>query len=242
MLGELDLYALFQGDAVDFLQSQPAASVSCIVTDPAYESLEKHRAHGTTTRLTNNWFPIFKNERFPEFFSECYRVLKPNSHLYVYCDDETAYAIKPMGEEAGFKYWKRLIWDKCKIGMGYHYRSRCEYILFFEKGKRKLNNLGMPDVFDLKEDPEGYVIEQARILRGYPTEKPVAVSEKLILQSTDENDVILDPFMGSGSVGVAAISNRRRFVGVDIEEKAVELAQKRLEDKLNRNPEQLELI
>lgn len=236
-------YALHQQDAIEFLKSQEPESVDCIVTDPAYESLEKHRAHGTTTRLMKKWFPIFKNERFPEFFSECYRILKPNSHLYIYCDDETAYTIKPIGEVAGFKYWKRIVFDKCKIGMGYHYRSRCEYILFFEKGKRKLNNLGMPDVFDLKEDPEGYVIEQQRIMRGFPTEKPVSVSEKLILQSTVEGDVVLDTFMGSGSVGVAALRNNRSFVGVDIEEGAVSLVSKRLEDEIAswQNVEQLKL-
>ena len=68
------------------------------------------------------------------------------------------FVAKPCGEEAGFKFWKPLIWDKMKIGMGYHYRARCERILFFEKGKRKLNDLGIPDVLAVE-----------RIYRGYPT-------------------------------------------------------------------------
>ena len=62
----------------------------------------------------------------------------------------------------GFKFWKPLIWDKCTIGMGYHYRARYECILFFEKGKRKLNDLGIADI-----------IEVPRIRGGYPAEKPV---------------------------------------------------------------------
>ena len=124
---------------------------------------------------------------------------------------------KPLAEAAGFKFWKPLVWDKKTIGMGYHYRARCEFILFFEKGKRKLRDLGIADV-----------IEQPRILRGYPTEKPVAVSQILISQSSSMGDTVIDPFAGSGSVGVAALNLGRRFLGNDIAEDAIKLATQRL--------------
>lgn len=240
-------YQLFQQDAVEFLLSLPEESVDLIITDPAYESLEKHRKVGTTTRLkvskgsSNAWFDIFPNTRFPEFFAACYRALKKNSHLYLYCDDETAYVVKPIGEAAGFKYWKRIVWDKEKIGMGYHYRARCEYILFFEKGKRKLHDLGMPDVFDFKEDPEGYVMSCARIRDGYPTEKPVEPSSKLIVQSSDPGALVVDPFMGSASVGEAALRLNRRFYGSDIADLSHVTAEARLSACLQQNREQLEL-
>ena len=58
------------------------------------------------------------------------------------------FVAKPVGEAAGFKFWKPLVWDKCTIGMGYHYRARYECILFFEKGKRKLNDLGIADIIE----------------------------------------------------------------------------------------------
>lgn len=86
------------------------------------------------------------------------------------------------------------MWDKKKIGMGSHYRARYEFIVFFEKGKRKLNDLGIPDI-----------IEVPRIHRGYPTEKPPEVSQVLIGQSTAPGELVIDPFAGSGSVGVAAL-------------------------------------
>jgi site-specific DNA-methyltransferase (adenine-specific) len=127
-------------DAVTWLHAQESASLDLIITDPAYESLEKHRAVGTTTRLkrskasSNDWFEIFPNSRFNELFAESYRVLKNNRHLYMFCDPETAFIVKPMAESCGFRFWKPLIWDKRKIGMGYHYRARYEFILFFEKG------------------------------------------------------------------------------------------------------------
>jgi site-specific DNA-methyltransferase (adenine-specific) len=214
---------LFHGDAVAWLRRLPSSSVDLIVTDPAYESLEKHRAVGTTTRLkhskasSNDWFKIFPNDRFEELFAEMYRVLKRDRHLYLYCDAETMFVAKPIGEAAGFRFWKPIVWDKRKIGMGYHYRSRYEMILFFEKGKRKLNNLSVPDI-----------LEEPRVFNGYPTEKPVRVSEILITQSTAPGEVVIDPFMGSGSVGVAAVKNHRHFAGNDLCEEAVGIARTRL--------------
>src|SRR5215510_2778821 len=81
-------------DAVVWLRELLSESVDVVVTDPAYESLEKHRAIGTTTRLkhskasSNDWFKIFPNARFGELFQEVYRVLKRNTHLYLFCDPE----------------------------------------------------------------------------------------------------------------------------------------------------------
>lgn len=132
-------FALHQADAVEWLHQLPDASVDLAITDPAYESLEKHRKIGTTTRLkqskasSNAWFPIFKNDRFPALLAELYRVLKKNTHLYIFCDQETMFVIKPMAEEAGFRFWKPIVWDKLKIGMGYHYRARYEFILFLRR-------------------------------------------------------------------------------------------------------------
>ena len=145
-------YWLSRMDAVTWLRTLPDASVDLVTTDPPYESLEKHRAVGTTTRLThsksssNDWFTVFPNARFLELFVEVHRVLKKNSHFYLFCDQETAFAAKPIAEQVGFKFWKPLVWHKLAIGMGYHYRSTYEFILFFEKGKRKLADLGISDV------------------------------------------------------------------------------------------------
>jgi DNA modification methylase len=363
-------FHLSQSDAVTWLRALPAESIDLVITDPPYESLEKHRAIGTTTRLkhskasSNDWFTIFHNERFPELFAEVYRVLRRNTHFYLFCDPETMFVAKPLAENAGFKFWKPLIWDKClgpdtllwtergvhriadvqvgdrvaipeggttmvrakrrtradarrltlsdgtaviasrehcfvlpdgqqveagalgvgqplltrpirnraidpvtrlyttalvqdarpiridaieelgpqelidlsiedrdelfllangvvthncKIGMGYHYRARYECILFFEKGKRKLHDLGIADI-----------LEAPRISGGYPAEKPAGVSRTLITQSTEPGALVVDPFMGSGSVGVAAVTSGRMFAGNDLCLEAVDITRDRL--------------
>jgi site-specific DNA-methyltransferase (adenine-specific) len=223
-------FALADQDAVAWLETLPTESVDLVITDPPYESLEKHRAIGTTTRLkhskssSNDWFTIFPNSRFPELFAAVYRVLKRDSHFYLFVDQETMFIAKPLAEAAGFKFWKPLVWEKQKIGMGYHYRSRYELILFFEKGKRKLNDLGVADV-----------ISAPRISRGYPAEKPVSVSEVLIRQSTASGAVVVDPFMGSGSAGVAALRLGRRFFGTDISSVARNLTRQRLAMEMRRS-------
>jgi site-specific DNA-methyltransferase (adenine-specific) len=219
------LFELSAADAVTWLRGQPAESVDLLITDPAYESLEKHRAIGTTTRLkhskasSNDWFRVFPNARFGELFAEAFRVLRPDRHFYLYCDAETMFVAKPEAEKAGFRFWKPLVWDKKTIGMGYHYRARYEFILFFEKGKRRLNDLGVPDI-----------IQVARVHRGYPAEKPVEVSEVLIKQSSQPGELVADPFMGSGSVGVAAVKLGRRFIGTDLNPGAVRLSADRLKE------------
>jgi site-specific DNA-methyltransferase (adenine-specific) len=216
-------FELQQSDAVAFLRTLPSESIDLVVTDPAYESLEKHRAVGTTTRLkvsagsSNPWFAVFPNARFAELFEEVFRVLKRDTHFYLMCDAETAFIAKPVAEQAGFKFWKPLVWDKGSIGMGYHYRARYEFVLFFEKGKRRLADLGIADV-----------LEVPRIRGGYPAEKPSALSQILIGQSTDQGALVADPFMGSGSTGVAALKLGRRFSGNDVSEQALALSRQRL--------------
>ncbi|QUM81894.1 site-specific DNA-methyltransferase [Moritella sp. 5] len=210
-------------DAVDWLKTLPSESIDLVITDPPYESLEKHRKIGTTTRLknsagsSNQWFDIFPNSDFPALVEQIYRVLKNNSHFYLFCDQETMFVIKPIAEDFGFKFWKPIVWDKCAIGMGYHYRARYEFILFFEKGKRKLHDLGMPDV-----------LQEKRVWRGYPTEKPVPLIEKLITQSSSVDDLVIDPFFGSGATLIAAANLGRRSEGADIATSAHEFVNNRI--------------
>jgi site-specific DNA-methyltransferase (adenine-specific) len=222
-------------DAVAWLRTIDDESVDLVVTDIAYESLEKHRAKGTTTRLkvsdasSNEWFPIFENARIPELLRELYRVLKKNSHCYLYCDQETMFVFHALAPAAGFTWKKFLVWNKVSMGMGYTYRAQHELIVYLEKGKRKLRNLGVADVLEPSKEYDGPdQITEKRIRGAYPTEKPAWVSEVLITQSTELGELVIDPFMGSGSVGVAARRSGREFAGCDIKQSAVDFVRERL--------------
>ncbi|HEX2676333.1 MAG TPA: site-specific DNA-methyltransferase, partial [Polyangiales bacterium] len=206
-----------QADAVEWVRALPPRSVDLFCFDPAYESLEKHRNHGTTVRL-QKWFDIFPNARFEELWHALYVALRNDRHLYVLCDQETGFYLRDLNARLkAFTFWKAIIWDKVTMGMGYHYRARHEWVLFFEKGSRRLNNLGTPDVLSFP-----------RVRDGYPTEKPVDLMKVLIEQSTAPGDVVADCFTGSGSCAQASLELGRKFWGCDKSADAVGLAIKRV--------------
>jgi site-specific DNA-methyltransferase (adenine-specific) len=213
-------------DAFELLAGLPPESVDLVVTDPPYQSLELHRARGTTTRLTTDWFATVPDARLPELLRLVYRVLRPDRHFYLFCDEVTADVIKqqqgigshrqPNGARrasCGLTYWKEIVWAKTtndgariRGGTGYHYRAANERILFFEKGKRALNDLGVPDVLMA---PRSGVVG--------PAVKPGSVVRTLVAQSSAPGELVADPFCGSGVVGVEARALERRFLLGDID-------------------------
>ena len=180
-------------------------TIDLIITDLPYENLDKYREIGTTTRLKDKWFPTIKNEDFESIIKHFYRILKKDTHCYIFVDDETSDIIKNYCEKVGFTVWKRIVWDKVNIGMGYHYRAQYEFILFLEKGKRNLNDLSVPDVLSVK-----YMHD------GYPTEKPIRLYDILMLNSSNKKQIVLDPFAGSGVLAESAIKNGRKYICVDL--------------------------
>lgn len=223
-------FELHKRDAIELLRSLPAGSIDLVITDPAYQSLEKHRAKGTTTRLkqskasSNEWFQIFPNSRFPEFLAECHRALADDRHCYILCDQETMFLVKSIVDQQHLFTWKKfLVWEKTNadgstaVGMGYTWRASHEVVCYLEKGKRKLNDLSLPDV-----------IRAPRVRDSYPTAKPVELLEKLVLNSSSRGDLVVDPFFGSGSTGEAALRHGRFFIGGDISDAAHTFAEPRL--------------
>lgn len=228
---ELTEGTIYQSDAVKLLQTLHENSIDLCILDPAYESLEKYRNIGTTTRLCKRWFPIFPNENYFELFKQLYRVMKNNTFVFVFCDEETRdillYGEEPFkGHNYGwskspiqnseFFFKKTLIWNKMAIGMGYSFRAQHEFILFMEKRgahkqfHRKLNDLSTGDVFSIKRvNPKSPLY--------FPTEKPEALIWKLITIGSNPGDTVLDPFCGSGVVGKMARLAKRKFILGDID-------------------------
>lgn len=226
---------IHQMDAIELVGQLPNESVDLVIFDPPYESLEKWRATGTTTRLShskgssNDWFQTFPNAQYPKLFGHLFRVMKPGTHLYMFCDEETRDVVccgfSPQSPDAslgssslinaGFKFWKSIVWHKIFKGMGYHYPAQHEFIVFAEKvlkkGKhRKLNTNKVGDVISCKR------------LKGkkyWPTEKPAPLIWTLINESSDPGDMILDCFSGSGVVGQLCQRMDRYFILGDINAK-----------------------
>lgn len=209
-----------------------SGSVDCAVTDPAYWTLDKHRSIGTTTRLgghrdadkRSGWFGTINEDDMIVLIDEIYRVLKQDSHCWMMCDGQTlpyitGYAIHGQGH--GFKYFKpypvlkRASNGGYKQGMGYHGRCSHEYVVLLEKGRRRFSDENWPDVFEAVWNggaetkcftPDG---------KPYPTAKPLSLFKRWIELSTSPGDVVIDPFLGSGTTAMACIESGRRFIGID---------------------------
>lgn len=242
---------VFLCDAFEAMRLVPDGSVDLVVTDPPYASLEKYRDSkarirkyerekaageltGTRIPRLRDWFPIMQNDRFPDLLAELYRVMAPDSHCYIFCDDETSDVIKAavvaMAQERGdknaFTWWKRIVWDKLHRGQGYHYPNQHEFVVFLEKGKRKLNLHAHTSVLACKRVSKGSLGGR---LPG-PTEKPVSLIAKLIENSSQPDDLVFDPFCGRGATGVAALFAGREFLGFDVQRKAVRISRARLRE------------
>lgn len=140
-----------------------------------------------------------------------------NSFTNLRTEDEKKNGIK----QYGFHFIKSLIWNKGNKIMGQFYMSQFEYILFFRKGKGvKINNCGTSDILSIpnikRKDANGKNL--------HDTEKPVELMKILIENSSLENQIVLDPFMGIGSTGIACLQANRKFIGIEIDEKYFNIA------------------
>lgn len=209
---------LFNDDANNWMVDIETSSVDLIITDPPYDTHEEYRAIGTTTRL-KRWFPVEMNEYFLPWFYQAYRVLKENTHCYVFCSWKASRTFEEYGKEAGFTLVKPLIWDKVNRGTGYPYAAQYEVVLLFSKGKRKTNTYDQRDVLSFKS---------VRTKGHYPTEKPLALMEVFVTESSNKGEIVIDPFMGSGVVGEACLKHDRYFMGNDKEKMAYDYSEDRL--------------
>jgi site-specific DNA-methyltransferase (adenine-specific) len=156
-------------------------------------------------------------------------VLRDGRHIYIMFDSYSLLSLGAVVREA-FDVKNVLVWDKVNLGMGHYFRRRHEHVLFATKGHRRLSRRDLPDVWAIK-----------RLTRApYPTQKPVALFERMLAGSAEPGFVVCDPFVGSGSAAIAALRQGCSFVGADIAQRAVEMARARCAAFLTEGVDPLE--
>lgn len=223
---------LINGNCLDTLKNIPNESIDLIVTDPPYPTTSRGNAGnsgGMLQKDINKKGKVFtyNNINCKEYAPEFYRLLKDGSHCYVMTNHINLIDMLNTFTDVGFHFIKSLIWNKGNKIMGQYYMSQYEYILFFRKGKgKKINNCGTSDILSISnkktKDKDGKNI--------HDTEKPVELMEVLVNNSSQENELVLDPFMGVGSTGIACIKNNRNFIGIEIDENYFNIAKERIEE------------
>ncbi len=215
---------LLHGDCLDLMKDIPDESVDLILTDPPYRTTSRGSSGGTGGMLKeeiNKKGMVFQHNttQFSEWLPKLYSIIKEQGHLYVMVNNKNLSKMLVEVEKAGFKIFKTLIWAKNSPITNMYYMDSHEYIIFCRKGKAKrINNCGTKSVLNVDNHRN----------KVHPTEKPVELMEILINNSTLEGQTVFDPFMGSGSTGVACMNLNRNFIGIEIDEKYFEIAKERI--------------
>jgi DNA modification methylase len=208
------------GDCLKILPELVEGSVDAIITDPPYgidyQSARREKSQ-RKAKIANDRQP------FIWWLREGHRVLKDGGGLLCFCEWRYQEVWKMAIETAGFTLRSQVIWDRDWHGLGdlkAQFAPQHDVIWFATKGKFAFPN-GRPHS----------VIRQRRIgAEGlvHPNEKPVELMRSLTRAVSLEGEIILDPFMGSGTTGMAAVETGRKFIGVELNEDYFYLAQARI--------------
>jgi site-specific DNA-methyltransferase (adenine-specific) len=215
--------------------SMQSLSIDLIVTDIPYGINYKSNKQNCDTRGAKT---VIKNR--PDFFdkiegddqiplhwlAEAHRVLKDGSAIYVFCHWTKWHLLYESVEAAGFKPKNMIVLNKSNHGMGDlkgSYAPKHELLLFASKGRHILNfpEKRMRDIWDVP-------VKFSGSKRLHPNEKPLSWVKPCIQNSSKKGDIVLDPFAGSGSTGVACNILARSSIQIDINQEFCDIAQGRL--------------
>lgn len=243
------------GDAVDVLREMAADSIDAVLTDPPYcsggmqESARRSAGgQGLRSETLRNpdgpgdaWFRgdnmgtsglafLLRSVAF-----ELLRVCKPTASFLVFCDWRMVSVLQPAIESAGWRFQNLIVWDKGQPGLGRGFRAQHELLLHMTAGEPEYHNQHF-----------GNVLRCSRVhstQREHPTEKPVALLRDLLQVIAPPDGLVLDPFAGSGSTGVACAMGGWRFFGIERDQAHLATARRRITGTpRDANPQQANLF
>lgn len=231
---------LRQGDCLEVMKDIPDKSIDLVVIDPPYDFMSKHYSFGKTYAgagafgtLSRTYHKELDDSNIitginEDVLKELIRVQK-KVNIYIWCSKEQILKYMNFFKDYNMDL---LTWHKTNPvpTCSNKYLSDTEYILFFrEKGVKIYGTYATKKKYYVtptnKEDKKLY---------KHPTIKPLEIIENLIINSSQENDTILDCFMGSGTTGVACLNTNRNFIGIELDENYFNIAKERIEKEKNK--------
>lgn len=212
---------LLQGDCMELMDNIPNESIDLVLTDIPYN--EVNRKDNGLRKLDKENADILTFDLI-NFLEQLYD--KAKSTIIIFCGKEQVSIIHSYfndKQKKGKGTVRQLIWEKSNPSPmnGQHiYLSGVENAIWFKKRGGTFNAHCKNTVFK-------YPIGRSKL---HPTEKNHLLLQELILDNSNENDLILDPCMGSGSTGVVALKNNRNFLGIELNQNYFEIAKNRLEE------------
>lgn len=237
-------FVLYRGDCLQLLPSFPEESFDMIFADPPYflsnNGITCHAGKMVSVNK-GKWdrsMGFDGNCAFTrDWLRACKRLLKPNATIWISGTSHIIHIVGSCLEELGFKILNDITWVKpnpppnlsCR-----YFTHSTETIIWAardRKSRHKFNYRLMKRLNGDKQMTSVWVIEAPRrdekIFGKHPTQKSLALLERIIAASTDENDVVLDPFSGSATTGIASAKLNRRYIGLEVENNFIELSKKR---------------
>jgi DNA modification methylase len=219
---------LYQGDCMEVLPL--IETVEHIITDPPYEK-EAHRKDRRVQKRSGIVAEALDFGMITEDLRSgiCEHAKRISEGWFIaFCQAEGVAPWQECIEDAGIKYKVPMIWIKPDgmpqfngqhAGMGYESMVSA----WCGEGRSYWNGGGKHGVYTFPKDSANKASE-------HKTEKPIKLMTALILDFTKNGDTVLDPFMGSGTTGVACVNHGRKFIGIELEEKYFDISCKRIEE------------
>jgi site-specific DNA-methyltransferase (adenine-specific) len=226
-------YTLHLGDCLEYMRTMPDKSVDAVITDPPYSSgartASEVRNRGGMSRGALWDAAPMPNDRMTstgftwmmrEIGFEAVRILKDGGAFLSFIDWRQYPVLCGAMESTNLRIQTMVVWDKEVMALGNGFRNQHELIIHASNGVPNVYNRSVPNVLR---------VQRISASNLHPTEKPVALLVKLLEVVTDKGGLIFDPFMGSGTTGVAALQLGRNFIGCEIDPNYFEIAKKRIE-------------
>ncbi len=231
----LHVNRIYQMDAIVGLRKLETESVDLVVTDPPYNIASKARTTMksgkplSTMKAWGKWDsmnPFDYEVMILTVLSECFRVLKPGGALYMFTAREQSGYFVRKAVQRGFVYRNQLAMVKKNPLPSLsksNWRSAFEACLYVTKGKPRTFNF-----VSQAECKNVFHYANACLRTKHPTEKPLPLIELIVRVSSNEGELVLDPFMGSGTTAVACKDLDRNFLGFELEPEYIKMARARL--------------
>ena len=217
---------LMLGDCLERMKEIPDGSVDLILTDPPYLMTKQGkscRPNYMKSGMSDNLFEG-KLPNTTEWMKLCYEKLKEDSHFYVFTNTNSLQDFLNTATKQGFKLHNVISMIKDTKMPNRWYLKYTEIVLFFRKG----NAVPINDM--TSRDYEFVIMPTQKNGKVHISQKPLEFVEKLIMNSSKKGQLILDPFMGSGTTGVACVNTNRNFIGIEMDENYFNIETKRIKE------------
>ena len=223
---------LYNDDCIKKFATMPRNKVDVIITDPPYK-ISRDNNFKTMNRAGIDFGEWDKDFDLTDWIKYCEPVLKKGGNIVIFNSWKNMSYIVDELEKNNFEVKDLIRWEKTNPmprNRDRRFITDYEVAVWAVKkgGKWTFNRLS--ETYERPEIVCGVTSKKEKIDGGHPTQKPVEVMEWLIKRLSNENDIILDPFMGSGSTGVACKNTNRRFIGIELDKNYYNMAIKRLGD------------